>query len=352
MKNIILTGDRPTGKLHIGHFVGSLRNRVKMQNEGNYDDFYVMIADAQAMTDNYDNINAVRNNILEVALDYMACGLDPNKVTFFIQSEVSALTEFTFYYMNLVTLARLQRNPTVKSEIKQKEFGASIPTGFLCYPISQAADITAFNANLIPVGDDQLPMIEQTREIVRSFNSTYKCELLVEPKEVLPENKTCFRLPGTDGKAKMSKSLGNCIYISDEADVIKQKVYSMYTDPNHIKVSDPGQVEGNVVFTYLDAFCLDEHFERYLPDYKNLQELKDHYTRGGLGDMKIKNLLFNILNEILTPIREKRKELAQNPEAIFEILFKGTDKAKTVANENLEKLKTAMGINYRDFFNK
>ena len=352
MKNIILTGDRPTGKLHIGHFVGSLRNRVKMQNEGNYDDFYVMIADAQAMTDNYDNINAVRNNILEVALDYMACGLDPNKVTFFIQSEVSALTEFTFYYMNLVTLARLQRNPTVKSEIKQKEFGASIPTGFLCYPISQAADITAFNANLIPVGDDQLPMIEQTREIVRSFNSTYKCELLVEPKEVLPENKTCFRLPGTDGKAKMSKSLGNCIYISDEADVIKQKVYSMYTDPNHIKVSDPGQVEGNVVFTYLDAFCEDEHFERYLPDYKNLQELKDHYTRGGLGDMKIKNLLFNILNEILTPIREKRKELAKDPDAIFETLFKGTDKAKAVANENLEKLKTAMGINYRDFFNK
>lgn len=352
MKNIILTGDRPTGKLHIGHFVGSLRNRVKMQNEGNYDDFYVMIADAQAMTDNYDNINAVRNNILEVALDYMACGLDPNKVTFFIQSEVSALTEFTFYYMNLVTLARLQRNPTVKSEIKQKEFGASIPTGFLCYPISQAADITAFNANLIPVGDDQLPMIEQTREIVRSFNSTYKCELLVEPKEVLPENKTCFRLPGTDGKAKMSKSLGNCIYISDEADVIKQKVYSMYTDPNHIKVSDPGQVEGNVVFTYLDAFCLDEHFERYLPDYKNLQELKDHYTRGGLGDMKIKNFLFNILNETLTPIREKRKELAKNPEAIFEILFKGTDKAKAVANANLEKLKTAMGINYRDYFNK
>ena len=265
MKNIILTGDRPTGKLHIGHFVGSLRSRIKLQNEGNYEKFYVMIADAQALTDNFNNIDVVRNNILEVALDYLACGLDPNKVTFFIQSEISELTEFTFYYMNLVTLSRLQRNPTVKTEINQKEFGKSIPTGFLCYPISQAADITAFNANLIPVGDDQLPMIEQTREIVRSFNSVYKCDLLVEPKEILPENKTCFRLPGTDGKAKMSKSLGNCIYISDEESVLKQKVYSMYTDPNHIKVSDPGSVEGNVVFIYLDTFPFAYSYIIYCP---------------------------------------------------------------------------------------
>lgn len=352
MGNIILTGDRPTGKLHIGHFAGSLKNRVAMQNEGNYDEFYVMIADAQALTDNYDNVDKVRNNILEVALDYMACGLDPKKVTFFIQSEVSELTEFTFYYMNLVTLARLERNPTVKSEIRQKEYGTSIPTGFLCYPISQAADITAFNANLIPVGDDQLPMIEQTREIVRSFNSTYKCDLLVEPKEVLPKNETCHRLPGTDGKAKMSKSLGNCIYISDEPEEIRAKVNSMYTDPNHIKVSDPGQVEGNVVFTYLDAFCEDEHFAKYLPDYKNLDELKAHYTRGGLGDMKIKGFLYNILNEILTPIRERRKVLASDPKAIFDILFAGTDKARKVASENLSKIKSAMGIDYRSYFKK
>ena len=352
MKNIILTRDRPTGKLHIGHFVGSLRSRIKLQNEGNYEKFYVMIADAQALTDNFNNIDVVRNNILEVALDYLACGLDPNKVTFFIQSEISELTEFTFYYMNLVTLSRLQRNPTVKTEINQKEFGKSIPTGFLCYPISQAADITAFNANLIPVGDDQLPMIEQTREIVRSFNSVYKCDLLVEPKEILPENKTCFRLPGTDGKAKMSKSLGNCIYISDEESVLKQKVYSMYTDPNHIKVSDPGSVEGNVVFIYLDAFCEDKYFEKYLPEYKNLDELKAHYTRGGLGDMKIKNFLFNILNDVLTPIRERRKELAKEPEKIFEILFKGSDEAKAVAKTNLLKLKKAMGIDYRSYFKK
>lgn len=351
MGNIILTGDRPTGKLHIGHFAGSLKNRVRLQNEGNYDQFYVMIADAQALTDNFDNVDKVRNNILEVALDYMACGLDPNKVTFFLQSEVSELTEFTFYYMNLVTLARLERNPTVKSEIKQKEYGTSIPTGFLCYPISQAADITAFNANVVPVGEDQLPMIEQTREIVRSFNNIYKCNLLVEPKAVLPDNEACFRLPGIDGKAKMGKSLGNGIYISDEADVLRAKVNSMYTDPNHIKVSDPGQVEGNVVFTYLDAFCEDKHFEKYLPDYKNLDELKEHYKRGGLGDMKIKGFLFNILNEILTPIRERRKELSKNPKAIFDILFEGTDKARKVAKANLDKVKSAMGIDYRTYFN-
>lgn len=352
MGNIILTGDRPTGKLHLGHFAGSLSNRVLMQNEGNYDDFYVMIADAQALTDNYDNVDKVRNNILEVALDYLAVGLDPKKVTFFIQSEVSELTEFMFYYMNLVTLARLERNPTVKTEIKQKEFGASIPTGFLCYPISQAADITAFNANLIPVGDDQLPMIEQTREIVRSFNNTYKCDLLVEPKAVLPKNTHCCRLTGTDGKAKMSKSLGNCIYISDEPADIRAKVNSMYTDPAHIKVTDPGKVEGNVVFSYLDAFCEDKYFEKYLPDYKNLDELKAHYTRGGLGDMKIKTFLYNIINEILTPVRERRKELAKDPKAIFDILFEGTDKARSVASANLSKLKEVMGIDYRSYFNR
>lgn len=352
MNNIILTGDRPTGKLHIGHYAGSLISRLALQNKGDYEKFYIMIADAQALTDNFDNIDKVRNNILEVALDYLACGLDPNKVTFFLQSEVSELTEFTFYYMNLVTLSRLQRNPTVKTEIKQKEFGASIPTGFLCYPISQAADITAFNANIVPVGEDQLPMIEQTREIVRSFNSIYKCDLLVEPKAVLPDNEACFRLPGTDGKAKMSKSIGNCIYISDEEEEIKQKVFSMYTDPNHIKVSDPGQVEGNVVFIYLDAFCTDKYFEMFLPEYKNLDELKDHYRRGGLGDMKIKTFLFKILNHILTPIRERRKELAKHPDKVFDILFKGTDEARRVAAFNLQQLKKAMGIDYRSYFNK
>lgn len=352
MGNIILTGDRPTGKLHVGHFAGSLNNRVLLQNKGDYDEFYIMIADAQALTDNHDNVDKVRKNILEVALDYLACGLDPKKVTFFIQSEVAELTEFTFYYMNLVTLARLQRNPTVKTEINQKEFGHSIPAGFLCYPISQAADITAFNANIIPVGDDQLPMIEQTREIVRSFNNTYKCNLLVEPKAVLPENDTCARLPGTDGKAKMSKSLGNCIYISDEPEEIRAKVNSMYTDPNHIKVTDPGKVEGNVVFTYLDAFCNESHFEKYLPEYKNLDELKAHYTKGGLGDMKIKKFLYEILNEILTPIREKRKEIAKDPKAVFDILFEGTDKARVKAQENLAKLKQTMGIDYRSYFNK
>lgn len=346
MKKVILTGDRPTGHLHLGHYVGSLQRRVQLQNKADYDEFYVMVADAQALTDNFGNVQKVSDNVLQVMLDYMSVGLDPNKVTFFLQSEVSELTEFTFYYMNLVTLARLERNPTVKEELKQKkEFGGSIPMGFLTYPVSQAADITAFNATIIPVGDDQLPMIEQTREIVRSFNNLYG-ETLLEPEAVLPESKNCYRLVGTDGGAKMSKSLGNCIYLSDEPDEIKQKVFSMYTDPNHIHVEDPGKVEGNTVFTYLDVFSKPEHFEKYMPEYKSLDELKARYSRGGLGDMKIKRFLNNILQELVAPIRERRKELAKNPDAIFEILRKGTKKARAVAKENLIKLKTNMGINY------
>ena len=344
-KKIILTGDRPTGHLHLGHFVGSLKRRIELQNKGDYDEYYVMLADAQALTDNFGNVQKVKDNVLQVALDYLAVGLDPNKVTFFVQSEVSELTEFTFYYMNLVTLARLERNPTVKEELKSKDFSNAIPMGFLTYPVSQAADITAFNATIIPVGDDQLPMIEQTREIVRSFNNLYG-ETLLEPKAVLPENENCYRLVGTDGKAKMSKSLGNCIYLSDEPEEIKQKVFSMYTDPNHIKVEDPGQVEGNTVFTYLDVFSKPEDFEKYLPEYKNLDELKAHYTRGGLGDMKIKRFLNNILQDLIAPIREKRKELEKEPGKVFEILKNGTNKARKVAFENLMKLKTNMGINY------
>lgn len=346
MENIILTADRPTGCLHIGHYVGSLKNRVAMQNQGNYEKMYVMIADAQALTDNYGNVQKVRDNILQVALDYLAVGLDPNKVTIFIQSEIAELTEFTFYYMNLVTLSRLQRNPTVKTEIAQKNFSESIPTGFLCYPISQSADITAFNANLVPVGDDQLPMIEQCREICRSFNNLYE-PILIEPKAVLPDNEACFRLPGIDGKAKMGKSLGNCIFLCDEPEVIKQKVMSMYTDPDHIKISDPGKVEGNVVFTYLDALCKDEHFAKYLPEYNNLDELKAHYQKGGLGDVKIKRFLNDVLQEELEPIRNRRKEYAKNPQKIFEMLFKGSDEARAVASANLQKLKQAMGIDYR-----
>ena len=346
MKKIILTGDRPTGQLHIGHFVGSLRERVRIQNSKEFDEMYIMIADAQALTDNYDNVNKVKNNIVEVAMDYMAVGLDPNKVTFFIQSEIPELTELTFYYMNLVTLSRLKRNPTVKEEMSQKGIDSTIPMGFLTYPISQAADITGFMATVVPVGEDQLPMIEQTREIVRSFNNLYG-ETLVEPKAVLPQNKVCFRLPGLDGKAKMSKSLGNCIYLADDEKTLRDKVYSMYTDPNHIRVADPGQVEGNVVFTYLDAFSTDEQIKKYLPEYNNLQEIKDHYRRGGLGDMKIKGLLFNILNEILTPIRTRRRELEQNKEEILNILFKGSDKARQVVGNTLDKVKSAMGINYR-----
>ena len=342
---IILTGDRPTGHLHLGHYVGSLRRRVELQNKGDYDVFYIMVADAQALTDNFGNVQKVRDNVLNVMLDYLAVGLDPNKVNFFLQSEVSELTEFTFYYMNLVTLARLERNPTVKEELKTKDFSTSIPMGFLTYPISQAADITAFNATIIPVGDDQLPMIEQTREIVRSFNNLYG-ETLLEPQAVLPEKENCYRLVGTDGKAKMSKSLGNCIYLSDEPEAIKQKVFSMYTDPNHVHVEDPGKVEGNTVFTYLDVFSTPEDFEKYLPEFKNLDELKAHYSRGGLGDMKIKKFLNNILQDVIAPIREKRKELEKNPELIFDILRKGTENARKTAKENLIKLKTKMGINY------
>ncbi|MFR2831480.1 MAG: tryptophan--tRNA ligase [Finegoldia magna] len=345
MGNIILTGDRPTGKLHLGHYVGSLKNRVIMQNEGNFDKMYVMIADAQALTDNFNNPDKVRDNIIEVALDYLSCGIDPNKVTIFVQSHVEQLTELMFYYMNLVTLSRLERNPTVKAEIKQKEFGASIPVGFLTYPISQAADITLFNANIVPVGEDQLPMLEQTREIVRTFNNYYS-EVLVEPKAVIPDNKICSRLPGLDGKAKMSKSLGNCIYLSDNEKDVKSKVMSMFTDPNHIQITDPGKVEGNTVFTYLDAFCTDDDFSEFLPDYKNLDELKDHYRRGGLGDVKIKKFLNNILQKELSPIREKRKHYEQNIPEIFDMLLKGSEDARKVGAETLKKVKAAMGINY------
>lgn len=345
MGNIILTGDRPTGKLHLGHYVGSLKNRVIMQNKGDFDKMYVMIADAQALTDNFNNPDKVRDNIIEVALDYLSCGIDPNKVTIFVQSHVEQLTELMFYYMNLVTLSRLERNPTVKAEIKQKEFGASLPVGFLTYPISQAADITLFNANIVPVGEDQLPMLEQTREIVRTFNNYYS-EVLVEPKAVIPDNKICSRLPGLDGKAKMSKSLGNCIYLSDSEKDVKSKVMSMFTDPNHIQISDPGKVEGNTVFTYLDAFCVDDDFAEFLPDYKNLDELKDHYRRGGLGDVKIKKFLNNILQKELSPIREKRKHYEQNIPEIFDMLLKGSEDAREVGAETLKKVKAAMGINY------
>lgn len=345
MGNIILTGDRPTGKLHLGHYVGSLKNRAIMQNKGDFDKMYVMIADAQALTDNFNNPDKVRENIIEVALDYLSCGIDPNKVTIFVQSHVEQLTELMFYYMNLVTLSRLERNPTVKAEIKQKEFGASLPVGFLTYPISQAADITLFNANIVPVGEDQLPMLEQTREIVRTFNNYYS-EVLVEPKAVIPDNKICSRLPGLDGKAKMSKSLGNCIYLSDSEKDVKSKVMSMFTDPNHIQISDPGKVEGNTVFTYLDAFCVDDDFSEFLPEYKNLDELKDHYRRGGLGDVKIKKFLNNILQKELSPIREKRKHYEQNIPEIFDMLLKGSEDAREVGAETLKKVKAAMGINY------
>ena len=323
MKKIILTGDRPTGKLHVGHYVGSLKRRVELQNSGEYDDIYIMIADAQALTDNADNPEKVRKNISEVALDYLSCGLDPEKSNLFVQSYVSELTELTFYYSNLVTVSRLKRNPTVKSEIQMRGFNASIPVGFFTYPISQAADITAFKATTVPVGEDQLPMLEQAREIVRSFNTTYD-EVLVEPKALLPENEICSRLPGTDGKAKMSKSLGNCIYLSDEPEDIRKKIMSMYTDPDHIRIEDPGKLEGNTVFTYLDAFCKDELFAEYLPDYSCLQELKDHYTRGGLGDVKVKKFLYSVIMEELSPIQARRKELEKDIPAVMEILHKGS----------------------------
>ena len=358
MKKVILTGDRPTGRLHIGHYVGSLRRRVELQNSGEFDNIYIMIADAQALTDNFENPGKVRSNILEVALDYLACGLDPEKVTLFIQSAVPELTEITFYYMNLVTLSRLQRNPTVKAEIQMRGFETSIPVGFVNYPISQASDITAFKATVVPVGEDQLPMIEQTREIVRKFNSIYG-DVLVEPDVMLPSNSACCRLPGTDGKAKMSKSLGNCIYLSDEAEDIRKKVMSMYTDPDHIKVSDPGKLEGNTVFTYLDAFATDEHFAKYLPEYENLQALKDHYTRGGLGDVKVKKFLNNVLQETLGPIRERRKQYAENIEWVYDVLKKGSEEARKVAGTTLDEMKAAMKINYfedadflKDFSNK
>lgn len=345
MKKVILTGDRPTGKLHIGHYVGSLRQRVGLQNSGEYDKIFIMIADAQALTDNAENPEKVRQNIVEVALDYLSCGIDPEKCTILIQSQIPELFELTVYYMNLVTVSRLQRNPTVKSEIQLRNFEASIPVGFLAYPVSQAADITAFKATTVPVGEDQEPMLEQTREIVRKFNSIYG-ETLIEPQTLLPDNKACMRLPGIDGKAKMSKSLNNCIYLSDSEEEVRQKVMSMFTDPNHLRVSDPGRVEGNPVFTYLDAFCKDDHFERYLPEYKNLDELKAHYTRGGLGDVKVKKFLNAVLQEELEPIRKKRKEFEKNIPYVYEILRKGTEAAREVAAGTLSDVKKAMKIDY------
>ena len=346
MKKIILTGDRPTGKLHMGHYVGSLKRRVELQNSGEFDDIYIMIADAQALTDNFDNPEKVRQNIIEVALDYLSVGLDPAKSTLFIQSMVPQLTELSFYYMNLVTVSRVQRNPTVKSEIQMRGFGGSIPVGFFCYPISQAADITAFKATLVPVGEDQLPMLEQTKEIVRSFNRIYNTDALVEPDIMLPDNAICRRLPGTDGKAKMSKSLGNCIYLSDDEKTVQQKIMNMYTDPTHIKISDPGHLEGNTVFTYLDAFSKPEDFAKYLPEYKNLDELKEHYTRGGLGDVKIKRFLNSIVQAELEPIRARRREYEKDIAAVYDILKAGSDKAREVAEATLQDVKNAMQINY------
>ena len=353
MAKVILTGDRPTGRLHLGHYVGSLRRRVELQESGLYDDIFIMIADAQALTDNADNPAKVRANIAEVALDYLSVGLDPARSTLFIQSQISELTELTFFYMNLVTVQRLQRNPTVKQEIQLRGFNDSpaaenksgIPVGFFCYPISQAADITAFKATTVPVGEDQEPMIEQTREIVRKFNSTY-APVLVEPEVLLPDRAACQRLPGTDGKAKMSKSLGNCIYLSDDAETVRKKVMTMYTDPLHLKVSDPGHVEGNAVFTYLDAFCRDGHFGAYWPDYANLDEVKEHYRRGGLGDVPIKKFLNEILQEELEPIRQRRAEVAKDIPAVMEILRKGSEKAREVAAATLSEVKQAMQIDY------
>ena len=345
MGKIILTGDRPTGRLHVGHYVGSLRNRVVLQNSGKFDKLFFMIADAQALTDNFDHPEKVRENILQVALDYMACGIDPAKSNMFIQSVVCELTELTFYYMNLVTLARLERNPTVKAEIQLRGFNHSIPMGFLTYPVSQTADITAFMADTVPVGEDQLPMLEQAREIVRRFNELYG-ETLVEPTALLPDNAACLRLPGTDGKAKMSKSLGNCIYLADEPEDIRTKVMGMFTDPNHLQVSDPGQTEGNPVFMYLDAFCDDSYFAKYLPDYANLDELKAHYQRGGLGDVKVKKFLNNVLQETLEPIRLRRQELAKDPGYVMDVLRQGTEVAQAAAAETLARVKHAMKIDY------
>lgn len=349
MKDIILTGDRPTGNLHLGHYVGSIKNRLKFQNEYDYEKFYIMIADTQALTDNHDNVDKVKNNIIQVAIDYISAGIDPKKVNIFIQSMVPELTEITSYFMNLVTVSRLQRNPTIKEEIKQRGFEKTIPIGFLNYPVSQAADILAFQTSLVPVGDDQLPMIEQTREIVNSFNNTYKPEtpVFTLPKAVIPESKICRRLPGLDGKLKMSKSAGNAIYLCDDSKTVKQKIMSAYTDPNHIRVEDPGQIEGNIVFAYLDAFCEDNHFKKYLPEYNNLDELKAHYKKGGLGDVKVKNFLFNIIEEILVPIREKRQYCLNHINDIYQMLFDNSEKASNEARKTLDKMKDAMGLNYK-----
>lgn len=344
-KKIILTGDRPTGKLHVGHYVGSLRERVRLQNSGAFDEIYVMIADAQALTDNAENPGKVRDNLMNVALDYLGCGIDPEKTTIFVQSAVPELTELTFYYLDLVTVARLHRNPTVKSEIAARGFEGSVPAGFLCYPVSQAADITAFRATAVPVGEDQQPMLEQCREIVRKFNSLYG-ETLVEPDIVLPSSAAARRLPGTDGKAKMSKSLGNCIYLSDSAEVVAQKIASAYTDPEHIRVADPGKVEGNVVFTYLDAFCRPEHFAEFLPEYQSLDELKAHYRRGGLGDVKVKKFLIAVLNETLDPIRERRRYYEERIEWVYDVLHKGSETAREEAARTLHDVHEAMKINY------
>ena len=347
MKKVILTGDRPTGRLHVGHYVGSLKERVALQNSGKFDEIYIMIADAQALTDNAEHPEKVRQNIVQVALDYLACGLDPEKSTIFIQSMVPELTELTFYYMNLVTVSRVQRNPTVKAEIQMRNFEASIPVGFFCYPISQAADITAFHATAVPVGEDQLPMLEQCKEIVHKFNSVYG-ETLTEPEIILPSNKACLRLPGIDGKAKMSKSLGNCIYLSDEPDEIRTKVMSMFTDPNHLRIEDPGEVENNPVFIYLDAFCKDEYFAEFMPDYANLEELKAHYQRGGLGDVKVKKFLNNVIQEELRPIRERRKEWEQRLPDVYDILKTGSEVAEKKAAQTLSEVKQAMQIDYFD----
>ena len=347
MKQVILTGDRPTGRLHVGHYVGSLKERVKLQNSGDYDEVYIMIADAQALTDNAEHPEKVCQNIIQVALDYLACGIDPAKSTIFIQSMVPELTELTFYYMNLVTVARVQRNPTVKSEIQMRNFEASIPVGFFCYPISQAADITAFRATHVPVGEDQMPMIEQCKEIVHKFNTVYG-ETLTDPKIVLPSNKACLRLPGIDGKAKMSKSLGNCIYLSDEEVDVKKKIMSMFTDPNHLRVQDPGRVEGNPVFIYLEAFCRDEYFPEFLPEYQNLEELEDHYRRGGLGDVKVKKFLNNVMQAELSPIRTRRKEWEQRIPDVLDILREGSKVAQAKAAETLNDVKASMRINYFD----
>ena len=345
MKQIILTGDRPTGNLHVGHYVGSLAERVKLQNSGKYDEIYIMIADAQALTDNAEHPERVRQNIMKVALDYLAVGIDPEKANIFIQSMVPQLTELTFYYMNLVTVSRVQRNPTVKAEIQMRNFEASIPVGFFCYPISQAADITAFNATAVPVGEDQEPMLEQCREIVHKFNTVYG-ETLTMPQIVLPSNNACMRLPGTDGKAKMSKSLGNCIYLADPEEVVRDKIMSMYTDPDHIRVQDPGKLEGNTVFTYLDAFCRPEHFAEFLPDYQNLDELKAHYQRGGLGDVKVKKFLNNVMQSLLSPMRERRAQWEGRLPEVYEILKKGSEIAAETAQGTLDRVRHAMKIDY------